>query len=45
MAAEYSMAVDFASGVVGGCSGIIVGQPFDTVRCPVCGSMYRSYCV
>jgi hypothetical protein len=29
---EYSMAVDFASGVVGGCSGIIVGQPFDTVR-------------
>lgn len=29
---EYSVLVDFASGVVGGCSGIIVGQPFDTVK-------------
>lgn len=29
---SYSILVDFASGVVGGCSGIIVGQPFDTVR-------------
>jgi solute carrier family 25 carnitine/acylcarnitine transporter 20/29 len=29
---EYSVFVDFASGVVGGCSGIIVGQPFDTVK-------------
>lgn len=29
---SYSIFVDFASGVVGGCSGIIVGQPFDTVR-------------
>ncbi|DAZ98975.1 TPA: hypothetical protein N0F65_000507 [Lagenidium giganteum] len=29
---EYSVVVDFASGVVGGCSGIFVGQPFDTVK-------------
>ncbi|TMW56641.1 hypothetical protein Poli38472_006651 [Pythium oligandrum] len=29
---DYSVFVDFASGVVGGCSGIIVGQPFDTVK-------------
>ncbi|RLN69528.1 hypothetical protein BBJ28_00023529 [Nothophytophthora sp. Chile5] len=27
---QYSVLVDFAAGVVGGCSGIVVGQPFDT---------------
>lgn len=29
---DYSVLVDLASGTVAGCSGIIVGQPFDTVR-------------
>lgn len=29
---EYSVLVDLAAGTVAGCSGIIVGQPLDTVR-------------
>lgn len=29
---DYSVLVDLASGTVAGCSGIVVGQPFDTVR-------------
>lgn len=29
---EYSVFVDLAAGTIAGCSGIIVGQPLDTVR-------------
>lgn len=29
---QSSVLVDFTAGVIGGCSGIVVGQPFDTVQ-------------
>ncbi|GAB9464925.1 hypothetical protein Gpo141_00002347 [Globisporangium polare] len=40
---DYSVLVDLASGTVAGCSGIIVGQPFDTikVRLQTHGAFYK----
>ncbi|KAG2528571.1 hypothetical protein JM18_002007 [Phytophthora kernoviae] len=29
---RYSVLVDLTAGTVGGCSGVVVGQPFDTVK-------------
>ncbi len=29
---HLTVGIDLTSGVIGGCSGIIVGQPFDTVK-------------